>query len=182
MVASRESFCSLQTTDGPSICIHDDTKIRAEGKGSINLKHGLFINVICVPSLATNLLSVYQMTHTVPPKRVVFGLDLVEILDISFGNIIAKGIEIHSSKAYALSHFMPYSDPIQSQLPFKEEEGINSPLFPFVDKDVLSNFSNLEDEEQDQHDIDLRLNLKRIQFQIQYLFQIRRLNGPKSSL
>ena len=64
----------------------DDTQIRAEGKGSIKLKHGVFINVLYVPSLAANFLSVYQMTHTCPPKRVVFGPDLVEITNISTGN------------------------------------------------------------------------------------------------
>ena len=68
MVASRESFSSLQTTDGPNIRMGDDTQIRAEGKGSIKLKHGVFRNVLYVPSLATNLLFVYQMTHTGSPN------------------------------------------------------------------------------------------------------------------
>ena len=68
MVASRESFSSLQTTDGPSIHMDDDTQIQAEGKGSIKLKHGVFINVLYVPSLAANLLSICQMTHTGLPK------------------------------------------------------------------------------------------------------------------
>ena len=94
MVASRESFSSLQLTDGPSIDMGDYTKIQAKGKGSIKLKHGVFKYVLYVPSLATYLLSVYQMTHTDPPKRVVFGHDLVEISDISIGNIIVKGVGI----------------------------------------------------------------------------------------
>ena len=68
MVASRESFSSLQTIDGPSIHMGDDTQIRAEGKGSIKLKHGMFKYVLYVPSLDEILLYVYQMTHIVPPK------------------------------------------------------------------------------------------------------------------
>ena len=68
MVASRESFSSLQNTDGLSIHMGDDTQIRAEGKGSIKLKHGVFKNLLYVPSLAANLLYVYQMTHTGSPK------------------------------------------------------------------------------------------------------------------
>ena len=75
MVALKESFSSLQLTDGLGIHMGDDTQIRAEGKGSIMLKHGVFKNVLCVPSLAVSLLSVYQMTHTSSPKRVVFGPD-----------------------------------------------------------------------------------------------------------
>ena len=68
MVASRESFSSLQTTYGLSIHMDDDTQIQAEGKGSIKLKHGMFKDVLYVPSLAANFLSVHQMTHTGPPK------------------------------------------------------------------------------------------------------------------
>ena len=68
MVAYKESFSSLKHTDDPSIHIGDDTQIQAEGKGSIKLEHGVFKNVLYVPSLAKNLLSVYQMTHTSPPK------------------------------------------------------------------------------------------------------------------
>ena len=74
MVASKESFSSLQLIDGLSIHMGDDTQIQAEGKGSIKLEHALFKNVLYVPSLATNLLYVYQMTHTCSPQRVVFGI------------------------------------------------------------------------------------------------------------
>ena len=108
MVSSMESFSSLQTIDGLSIHMGDDAKIRAEGKGSIKLKHGELKNVLYVPSLAANLLSVYQMTHNGPPKRVEFGLDSVEITNISTGKIIAKGVVNHASKAYEFSHFLPY--------------------------------------------------------------------------
>ena len=100
MVASRESFSSLQTIYGMSIHMGDDTQIRAKGKGSIQLKHGVFINVLYVPSLATNLLSVYHMIQSRSPKRVVFGPDPVEITYISIGKIILKGVTNHASKAY----------------------------------------------------------------------------------
>ena len=49
------------------------------------------------------------MTNTGPPKRVVFGHDLVEISDISTGNIIVKGVANHASKEYEFSHFLPYA-------------------------------------------------------------------------
>ena len=60
MVASKESFSSLQLTDGPSIHMGYDTQIQAEGNhGSIKLEHGVFKNVLYVPSLAKKLVSVY---------------------------------------------------------------------------------------------------------------------------
>ena len=64
----------------------DDTQIQVEGKGSIKLKHGIFKDVLYVPSLTANLLSVYQMTHTSPPKQVLFGPNSMEVSDISTGN------------------------------------------------------------------------------------------------
>ena len=63
MVASKESFSSLQITNGLSIHMGDDTQIQAKGKGSIKIKHGVFKDVLYVPSLAAKFLSVYQMTH-----------------------------------------------------------------------------------------------------------------------
>ena len=100
-------------------------------KGSIKLEHGRFKDVLYVPSLASNLLSVYQMTHTGSPKRVIFDPDSVEIIDISTGNIIAKGVANHASKANEFSHFMPFSEPVHSQLPL-EREGKNIPSTSFA--------------------------------------------------
>ena len=98
MVASIESFSSFQSFNGPSIQMGNNSKIQTKGKGSIQLEHGRFKDVLFVPSLASNLLSVYQMTHTGSPKRVIFGPDSVEITDISTGSIIAKGTANHASK------------------------------------------------------------------------------------
>ena len=114
MFESRESFSSFQSFDGPSIQMGNNSKIQTKGKGSIQLDHGSFKDVLFVPFLTSNLLSVYQMTHTGSPKQVIFGPDSVEITYISTGNIIAKGGENHASKAYEFSHFMPFYEPVHS--------------------------------------------------------------------
>ena len=79
MMAERDSFSSLET--GKSIPIHmgDDSTIISEGQGTVDLENGYFSNVLYVPSLAPNLLIVYQMTHTGVPKRVYFSPNDVEI-------------------------------------------------------------------------------------------------------
>ena len=59
------------------------------------------------------------MTHIGSPKRVIFGPDSVEITDISTGNIIVKGAANHASKEYEFSHFLPFSEPVHSQLPLE---------------------------------------------------------------
>ena len=91
----------------------------------------MFKYVLYVPSLAANLLSVYHMTHIGPPKQVVFGPNSMEISNISTVKIIVKGVSNHASKAYEFSHFLPYSDPVQPQQPFKRG-GKNILSTPFV--------------------------------------------------
>ena len=59
----------------------ENSQIQAEGKGSMKFDHGVFKNVLYVPSLATNLLYVYQMTHTGSPKQVVFDPNSMDISD-----------------------------------------------------------------------------------------------------
>ena len=106
------------------------------------------MNVLYVPSLVANFLFVYQMTHTGPPKQVVFGLDSVEITDISTGKTIVKGVVNHASKAYELSYFRPCSDLVQSQIPF-ERGGKTILSTPFTYDNVSIGVSNLESKAED---------------------------------
>ena len=62
--------------------------------------------MLYVPGLASNLLSVYQMTHTGSPKKVIFSPDEVEITEISSGKVISKGVANHTLKVYMFSHFL----------------------------------------------------------------------------
>ena len=65
-----------------------------------------------VLSLAANLLSVYQMTHIVMPKRVSFNPNDVEITKIASEKLIAKGLVNHHAKAYDFSHFVGDAKPV----------------------------------------------------------------------
>ena len=79
MASSKESFSILVLSKGPSIHMGYDSQISAAGIGSVKIHHGEFKNVLYIPSLATNLLSLYQMTHTCSPKRVTFDSGSIEI-------------------------------------------------------------------------------------------------------
>ena len=105
MVSSKESFTTIDLSGGPNIHMGDDSQIPAVGRGSVKIQHGEFKNVLYVPSLATNLLSVYHMTHTGSPKRDTFDSNSVEITEKTTGNLIVKGFTNHASKAYEFSHF-----------------------------------------------------------------------------
>ena len=50
--------------------------------------------------LAVNLLLVYQMTHTGESKRVTFTPNVVEISEISIGQVVAVGFADNDSRMY----------------------------------------------------------------------------------
>ena len=60
MVSTKEAFTSLDMSKGPSIVLGDDSHTEILGKGRIDLDHGQFSNVLYVPGIASNLLSVYR--------------------------------------------------------------------------------------------------------------------------
>ena len=70
-----------------------------------------FSKVLYVPSLAANLLSVYQMTHTGMSKRVSFSPNDVEITEIASGKFTAKGHANPHAKSYEFSHFVADENP-----------------------------------------------------------------------
>ena len=104
MVSTKEAFSSLDMSKGPPIVLGDDSLTKRLGKGRIDIDHGQFINMLYVPGLASNLLLVYQMTHTRSPKKVIFSPDEVEITKISSGKVIAKGVANHAQKVYMFSY------------------------------------------------------------------------------
>ena len=59
MVSSKESFSTLTLSKEPNIHMGDDSQILAAGRGSVEIQHGKFKNVLHVPSLAANFLYVY---------------------------------------------------------------------------------------------------------------------------
>ena len=112
MVSTKEAFTSLDMLKGPPIVLGDYSLTESLGKGRIDLDHGKFSNVLYVLGLAYNLLSVYQMTHTGSPNKVIFSPDEVEITKISSGKVIAKGVQIILQR-YTCSHtFYPTQTPM----------------------------------------------------------------------
>ena len=59
MGSSKGDFSSLKQSQVPHIFVGDDTKIEFEGKGHVEMENGEFKDVIYVPNLSSNLLSIY---------------------------------------------------------------------------------------------------------------------------
>ena len=97
---------------GTPIVLGDNSLTDSMGKGRIDLDHGKLNNVLYIPGLSFNLLSVYHMTHTGSPKKVIFSPDDVEIIEISNGKVIAKGVVDHTSNVYKFPIFYPTQTPL----------------------------------------------------------------------
>ena len=95
MMSSKESFSSLDTSKSIPIHMGDDSTIISKGQGTVNIEHGYFSNVRYVPSLASNILGVYQMAHTGVLKRVSFCPNDVQITELASGKLVAKGSANH---------------------------------------------------------------------------------------
>ena len=89
----------------------DDSTIISKGQGTVDLEHGIFLNVQYAPSLASNLLGVYQMTHTGVPKKETFIPYDVEITEISSRKLVVVGLSNHHAKSYEFSHFVADAKP-----------------------------------------------------------------------
>ena len=111
MVLKKYAFSSLDMSKGPPIVLGDYFLTDILGEGRIDLDHGSFNNVLYVPGLASNLLSMYQMTHNGSLNKVIFSPNEVEISEISNGKVIETSVVDHTSKVYKFSHFLPYSNP-----------------------------------------------------------------------
>ena len=61
MVSRREFFSSMSSNAGPTVRMGDDSEIQTKGISMIDLEHGCFNDVLYVPYLEANLLSVYQI-------------------------------------------------------------------------------------------------------------------------
>jgi hypothetical protein len=62
MAMKEEVFTSLSSCSRPPILMGDDTLVAVVGEGRVELPYGIFENVLHIPKLSINLLSIYQIT------------------------------------------------------------------------------------------------------------------------
>jgi hypothetical protein len=105
MEDKEEVFTSLSSCSGPPILMGDDTPIPVVGEGRVELPNGSFENVLHVPNLFINMLSVYQITQT--SKRVEFTSDSIIVLDMHDSSIIVVAEVDHK---YQFDKFTKFTD------------------------------------------------------------------------
>jgi hypothetical protein len=72
MDKDKDMFSSLNECNTKKIFVGDDRSLSVVGSGTIQVDNGHFNDVLCVPSLPCNRLSVYQITHSGEGKTVEF--------------------------------------------------------------------------------------------------------------
>jgi hypothetical protein len=81
-----------------------DIPVAVAREGRVELHNGSFENVLHVPKISMNLLSVYQITQK--GKKVEFTSDSVSIIEMHDNSIIAIGEVDHKSRLYKFTKFV----------------------------------------------------------------------------
>ena len=94
-------FSSLNDCNTKHIYVGDDRSLSVVGSGTIHLENGQFNDVLCVPILSCDLLSIYQITHSGEGKMVEFSPHDVVIKDLKYPkHILATGIADDSTRLH----------------------------------------------------------------------------------
>jgi hypothetical protein len=84
----------------------DNSYVEVTSKGRIELTNESFENVLHVPKIFVNLLSVYQMMNFGIGKKFIFTPNSVDIYDMKTNSSVATGEVNHQSRLYTFSKFI----------------------------------------------------------------------------
>jgi hypothetical protein len=106
MDEDKAIFSALNECNTNEIFVGDDRSLSVVGSGRIQVEKGHFNDVLCVPNLSCNLLSVYQITHSGEGKTIEFSPHQVVIKDLKDRNhVLAAGISDDINKLYKFDNF-----------------------------------------------------------------------------
>ena len=74
MAKDQASFSNMHECNTKQIFVGDDRSLSVVGSGIVLTENGHFSDVLCVPIISCNLLSVYQITHSGEGKTVTLHL------------------------------------------------------------------------------------------------------------
>ena len=73
------------------------------------MENGEFKDVLYVPNLSSNILSIYQITHLGDGNNVEFFPDLVQVRTLKDDSLVAVEKVNHDTRLYFFSHSVPKS-------------------------------------------------------------------------
>jgi hypothetical protein len=106
MAKDKAIFFALNECNTKKIFVGDDRSLSVVGFGTIQVDNGHFNDVLCVPSLSCNRLSVYQITHSGEGKTVEFSPHQVVIKDLKDPkHVLATRIADDITRLYKFDNF-----------------------------------------------------------------------------
>ena len=72
MAEDKDIFSALNECNTMKIFFGDDISLSVAGSGTVQVDNGNFNDVLCVPSISYNLLSIFQITQSGVSKTVEF--------------------------------------------------------------------------------------------------------------
>jgi hypothetical protein len=106
MDATKVVYSSLDACKGTPILMGDNSPVEVTDKGSIELTNESFENVLHVPKLSINLLSVYQMKNFGAGNKFIFTPNAVDIYHMQTNSRVAIDEVNHQSILYTFSEFI----------------------------------------------------------------------------
>jgi hypothetical protein len=106
MAKDKAIFSALNECNTKKIFVGDDRSLSVVGSGIVQVDNGHFNDVLCVPSLSCNLLSIYQITHSGEGKTIEFSPHQVVIKDLKDPkHVLATGIVDDIIRLYKFDNF-----------------------------------------------------------------------------
>jgi hypothetical protein len=84
----------------------DNSSVEVTDKGRIELTNESFENVLHVPNISVNLLSVYQMKNCSTGKKFIFTPNSMDSYDVQTKSRVATREVNHQSRLYTFSEFI----------------------------------------------------------------------------
>jgi hypothetical protein len=106
MAASKEIYYSLDACKVPPILMGENSSVKVIDKGRIELTNKSFENVLHVPKIFVNLLSMYQMTNSNTRNKFIFTPNSVDIYDIQTKSRVSTTKVNHQARLYTFSEFI----------------------------------------------------------------------------
>jgi hypothetical protein len=106
MTAKNKVYSSLDACKGPRIMMGDNSPVEVTDKGRVELTNESFENVLHIPKLSVNLLSMYRMTNFGTGKRFIFRPNAMDIYDMQTNSKVPTSEVNHQSRLYTFSKFI----------------------------------------------------------------------------
>jgi hypothetical protein len=106
MAKDKAIFSTLNECNTKKIFVGDDRSLSVVGSRTVQVDNGHFNDVLCVPSISCNLLSIYLITHSGEGKTVEFSPHQVVIKDLKDPkHVLAIGIVDDINNLYKFDKF-----------------------------------------------------------------------------